>query len=98
MSDVERVCWENAERRRREAQERATEDWQAQALEDRKKEYGYFRIQAKAMRIGRMAIVLESAVLFLMGLSGWAVTGLTGAALFCYLEIGFREDMHHGNG
>lgn len=93
MSDFERVCWENAERRRREERSRGAETMEALALEERRREYGCFRIWAKALRIGSRVIVWESAVLCLLGLPGWAAAGLTAAALFRYLEVGFRQEM-----
>lgn len=101
MSDFERVCWENAERRRREERSRGAETMEALALEERRREYECFRIWAKALRIGSRVIVWESAVLCLLGLPGWAAAGLTAAALFRYLEVGFRQETggkQYGNG
>ena len=90
MMDFERICWENAERRRfAEEVDRAAaaETWQRRAEKVR----AMYRYWAQSMRIGKSMVLGLSAVLALIGEPWWAATGGVTAALLLYLEVDFRE-------
>ena len=90
MSDFEKICWENAERRRfAEEVDRAAAAAQWQKREARVR--GMYRFWAKSMKIGKNMVLGWSAVLALIGEPWWAVTGGVTAALLFYLELDLRE-------
>ena len=81
MSEVERLCWENAERRRF-AEEVDQKMARQERAEQKETELKMWRKWAKGCRIGGRVHLVLSAVLALMGLPVWAVMGSVAAALY----------------
>lgn len=96
MSDCEKLCWENSERRRRaeeyDSRERLNGLYEDAELR-RDTELKRWRKRKRIAKIAGRIHLAASAVLALLGLPMWAAMGLFGAAFYylCVLEFRVME-------